>query len=64
MKEYPMSGILELLSSSLEKVFLAFAHNWIYLLASVLVGCLIRLYLDKDRVAAYLQAHQQGGVMA
>src|SRR5512137_212303 len=58
-----MSTILQLLETSLDKVLLAFAHNWIYLLASILVGSLIKLYLDKDKVAAYLQKHQEGGVV-
>ncbi len=42
---------IQLLETTLDKVLLAFAHNWIYLLASVLVGSLIKLFLDKDRVA-------------
>ena len=58
-----MSNILQLFETSLDKVLLAFAHNWIYLLASILVGSLIKLFLDKDRVAAYLRGHQQGGVV-
>jgi uncharacterized membrane protein YraQ (UPF0718 family) len=58
-----MSNILQLLETSLDKVLLAFAHNWIYLLASILVGSLIKLFLDKDRVAAYLRGHQEGGVV-
>ena len=57
-----MNAIVKLLETTLNQVLLAFAHNWIYLLASVLVGSLIKLYLDKDRVAAYLQGHQKGGV--
>ena len=57
-----MNAILKLFETTLNQVLLAFAHNWIYLLASVLVGSLIKLYLDKDRVAAYLQGHQKGGV--
>jgi uncharacterized membrane protein YraQ (UPF0718 family) len=57
-----MTAITQLLQSTLEKVLLAFAHNWIYLVASVLVGSLIKLYLDQQRVAAYLQKHQKGGV--
>jgi uncharacterized membrane protein YraQ (UPF0718 family) len=57
-----MSTILQLLETSLDKVILAFAHNWIYLLASVLVGSLIKLFVDKERVAAYLRDHQKGGV--
>jgi uncharacterized protein len=57
-----MTYIIQLLETTFNKVLLAFAHNWIYLLASILVGVLIKLFLDKDRVAAYLQGHQQGGV--
>ena len=57
-----MTYIIQLLETTLDKVLLAFAHNWIYLLASVLLGSLIKLYLDKDRVAGYLQKHQKGGV--
>jgi uncharacterized membrane protein YraQ (UPF0718 family) len=58
-----MTAIVQLLETTLDKVLGAFAHNWIYLLASVLVGSLIKLYLDKDRVAAYLRKHQKGGVL-
>ena len=57
-----MTYIIQLLETTLTNVLLAFAHNWIYLMASILVGVLIKLYLDKDRVAAYLQGHQKGGV--
>ena len=57
-----MTTILQLLETSLDKVLLAFAHNWIYLLVSVLVGSLIKLFLDKERVAVYLREHQKGGV--
>ncbi len=57
-----MTYIIQLLETTLDKVLLAFAHNWPYLLASILVGSLIKLFLDKDRVAAYLQGHQKGGV--
>jgi uncharacterized membrane protein YraQ (UPF0718 family) len=57
-----MTYIIQLLKTTLDKVMLAFAHNWIYLLASVLVGSLIKLFIDKDRVAGYLQKHQKGGV--
>jgi uncharacterized protein len=57
-----MTYIIQLLETTLDKVLGAFAHNWIYLLASVLVGSLIKLFLNKDRVAGYLRAHQKGGV--
>jgi uncharacterized protein len=57
-----MNTIVQLLETTLDKVLLAFAHNWIYLLGSILVGSLIQLFLDKERVAAYLRSHQKGGV--
>ena len=57
-----MPAISHIFQTALNQVLLAFAHNWMYLLASVLVGSLIKLYLDKDRVAAYLRKHQKGGV--
>jgi hypothetical protein len=62
-KENTMTTIIHLLEDTLSKVLLTFAHNWPYLLVSILIGSLIKLYLDKDRVAAYLQKHQKGGVM-
>ena len=58
-----MTTIIQLLEDTLAKVLLTFAHNWPYLLASILIGSLIKLYLDKDRVAGYLQKHQKGGVV-
>lgn len=58
-----MTYIFQLLETTLDKVLLAFAYNWIYLLASILVGVLIKLFLDKDRLAAFLQGHQKGGVV-
>jgi uncharacterized membrane protein YraQ (UPF0718 family) len=58
-----MTYIIQLIETTLGKVLLTFAHNWIYLLASVLVGALIKLFLDKDRVAATLRKHQKGGVL-
>src|SRR5512137_3022416 len=57
-----MAYRIQMFQATLDKVLLAFAHNWIYLLASVLVGSLIKLFVDKDRVAAFLREHQNGGV--
>jgi uncharacterized membrane protein YraQ (UPF0718 family) len=58
-----MLTIVQLLETTLDKVLLTFAHNWPFLLASIAIGILIKLYLDKDRVAAYLRDHQKGGVV-
>jgi uncharacterized membrane protein YraQ (UPF0718 family) len=58
-----MTTIIQLIEDSLAKVLLTFAHNWPYLLASILIGVLIKLYLDTDKVAAFLQKSQKGGVL-
>jgi uncharacterized membrane protein YraQ (UPF0718 family) len=55
-------NIITLLETTFHNVLLTFAHNWPYLLASILIGSLIKLFLDKDKVAAFLQKHQKGGV--
>lgn len=57
-----MNALIQLFESSLTKVVGTFVHNWPYLLASILIGTLIKLFLDKDKVASYLQNHQKGGV--
>jgi uncharacterized protein len=55
-------NVITLFETTFHNVLLTFAHNWPYLLASILIGSLIKLFLDKDKVAAYLQKHQKGGV--
>ncbi len=55
-------NIITLFETTFHKVLLTFAHNWPFLLASILIGSLIKLFLDKDKVAAFLQKHQKGGV--
>ena len=57
-----MDTLIQMLEAALSNVLLAFAHNWPYLLASILVASLIQLFHDKERVAAFLRKHQQGGV--
>jgi len=58
-----MIAITHLLETTLDKVLLTFAHNWPFLLASIAIGTLIKLYLDKDRVAAYLRENQKRSVV-
>lgn len=58
-----MTAFVTLLETTLNKVLLTFAHNWPFLLASIAIGTLIKLYLDKDRVAGYLQRHQKGSIV-
>ncbi len=58
-----MTPFITLLETTLDKVLLTFAHNWPFLLASIMVGTLIKLYLDKDKVANFLRRNQKGSVV-
>ncbi len=57
--EYIVNGIIE----SLKDVGIAFVHNWPYLVISVLVSVILKLYVSTDKVSEYLLKHQNAGVL-
>jgi hypothetical protein len=57
-----MNTVLSLLISTARNVMHTFQANWIFLLVSILVSALLKLYLQQDQVAAFLRRHQSGGV--
>lgn len=57
-----MTTISHLFQTALNQVLLAFAHNWIFLLASIVISALVKLYFNQERVAAYVKRHQKGSV--
>jgi uncharacterized protein len=59
-----MDLVLTLVKESVEKVLLAFIHNWPYLLASILIAVVLKLYVDTRKVAAFLQRFRGVGVAA
>jgi uncharacterized membrane protein YraQ (UPF0718 family) len=59
-----MDFILKLLATSLQQVWLSFQHNWYYLLASVIVATLLKLYMNAEKVSAFLARNKGAGVVA
>lgn len=59
-----MEFILSLTIRSLEQVWLTLQHNWPFLLVSVAIAALLKLYLDAGRVAAFMQRYRGAGVVA
>jgi uncharacterized membrane protein YraQ (UPF0718 family) len=55
---------VNLLITALSQTVLSFAHNWPYLLLSVVVAALMKLYLDQNKVAAFLKRYSRAGVAA
>jgi uncharacterized membrane protein YraQ (UPF0718 family) len=53
-----------LLVQSVGKVWETLAHNWPFLLVSVVMAAWLRRSLDADRVAAFLRNHRRTGVVA
>ncbi len=58
-----MDAIVELLSKTLAQVWVTIQHNWPFLIVSILVAVLLKLYLDPDKVSAFLMRHRRAGVL-
>ncbi|MEN6408523.1 MAG: permease, partial [Anaerolineaceae bacterium] len=58
-----MDAILNLLLVTIEQVWVTFTHNWIFLVVSVLVAVALKLYLDSDKISAFLLRHKRAGVI-
>jgi uncharacterized protein len=55
--------LITLVLNSIVYVANSFAHNWPYLGASVVIAALMRLYLDQNKVAAFMNRHKEAGVV-
>ena len=58
-----MDTLISLFSTTLAKVWLTFEHNWPFLILSVAVGAGLKLYLDPQKVSAFLMRYRRAGVM-
>jgi uncharacterized membrane protein YraQ (UPF0718 family) len=54
--------MLNLLQETFFKVVETFVHNWPFLLASVLISVVIKLYLNQEQVSRFLQKYRRGSV--
>lgn len=58
-----MEFILSLVIESIDKVWLTLQHNWLFLAVSVLIGAVLKLYVNAEKVATYLRRYQRTGVL-
>ena len=58
-----MEFILNLAIKSLEQVWLSLLHNWPYLAVSVVIAALLKLYVNAEKVAAFLNRYRGAGVV-
>lgn len=58
-----MNTLPELLVQSLEKVWITFTHNWPFLLLSVLISVGLKLYMNPQKVSAFLTRYRRAGVV-
>jgi uncharacterized membrane protein YraQ (UPF0718 family) len=58
-----MEAFINLLYQTLLQVLTSFAHNWPFLVISIVISVLLKLYLDLDKAAKFLLRHQRTGVL-
>ncbi|HLN60595.1 MAG TPA: permease [Symbiobacteriaceae bacterium] len=57
-----MAFVTSLLITALAKVWHTFSVNWPLLLISAAIAAYMKLYVDQNKVAAFLKRHQKAGV--
>lgn len=58
-----MNFLVDLFEETLLQVWRTFANNWPLLAISALVATTLRLYLDQEKIARFLQRYQGAGVL-
>lgn len=58
-----MSFLTNLLTHTTLQVWTTFTHNWPFLLASVVIAALLKLYVDPARISAFLMRYRSAGVI-
>lgn len=58
-----MDAITNLFIRTLLEVWVTFTHNWPFLLVSIIIAAGLKLYLDPEKVGAFLIRHQRAGVV-
>jgi uncharacterized membrane protein YraQ (UPF0718 family) len=59
-----MDFITQLIITAVSQVFLSLQHNWPYLLVSIVIATFLKLYVDTNQVAAFLNRNRGKGVVA
>ncbi len=58
-----MAFITALLLKTLGQVWGTFVADWPFIVASALVAAVLKVYMDQERVAGFLQRHRNAGVL-
>jgi uncharacterized protein len=58
-----MDALIQLLTKTLFQVWTSFTHNWPFLIVSILIAVLLKLYTDPNKVGAFLLRHRRAGVI-
>ena len=59
-----MELVLNLAIKSLGQVWLSLLHNWPYLAVSTVIAALLKLYMNAEKVSAFLSRYRGAGVVA
>jgi uncharacterized protein len=58
-----MDAITLLIGESAGKVWISLTHNWPYLLASVIIAALLKLFTDQEKISSFLVRNKNAGVV-
>lgn len=58
-----MNSFLQLLLETVPRVAITLQHNWPYLALSILIAALLKLFVDANRVAVWLNRHRRAGIL-
>ncbi|RPI84650.1 MAG: hypothetical protein EHM41_12805, partial [Chloroflexi bacterium] len=59
-----MEFFLNLVIESAKQVLLTLQHNWPFLVVSIVIAALLKLFLDADRVSNFMNRYRGAGVLA
>jgi uncharacterized protein len=58
-----MEFFFSLVLKSLSQVWLTFQHNWPFLVVSILLSGILKIYMDPVRISTFLMQHRKAGVV-
>jgi uncharacterized protein len=59
-----MDFLLDLTLTAFNQMLRTLGNNWIFLSASVIIAALLNVYMDAEKVSAFLKRHRKAGVAA
>lgn len=59
-----MESLLSLIAYSIQQVWLSLQHNWPFLALSAVIATALKLFIDTEKISAFLARHRRAGVIA